>query len=188
MAAINVTNKDLTFIHIPKSAGSSVVEWLRNNFDTEIIKGHPNINMIKTEWDVKNTFCIVRNPWARMVSAYFYLQQYGFYWAKNNINTIDDFPTWDQFIMNLDYDTDSWNTIKTNQVKWYEGASPIILRAETLNEDFKTIQDLLQCNEPLGYINTSKHEDYRSYYTQEQRDYISKVFAEDIDMFKYVFQ
>lgn len=187
MAAINLPKNDLTFIHIPKSAGSSVVQWLIDNFETEMIKGHPNISMIKQVWDVKRTFCIVRNPWSRMVSAYFYLKQYGFYWKENNIQTVDDFPSWDDFIMNLNYDTNSWNNLKTNQVKWYEGVDPVILRAETLNSDFKVIQDMLECQNPLGYINTSKHEDYRSYYTTEQRDLISRVFEEDIDTFKYSF-
>lgn len=187
MAAINLPKNDLTFVHIPKSAGSSVVQWLTDNCETEMIRGHPNVSMLREVWDVKNTFCVVRNPWSRMVSAYFYLKQYGFYWEDNNIKTIEDFPTWDDFIDRLDYTTNSWNTLKTNQVKWYEGSNPIILRAETLDKDFKVIQDMLGSNEPIGYINTSKHDDYRSYYTTQQRDKIASVFEEDIDTFKYTY-
>ena len=84
MAAINLPNNNLTFVHIPKSAGSSVVEWLSRNFEYERIGGHPNLSMIKKSWNVGRSFAIVRNPWARMVSSYFYLQQYKFYWEYNN--------------------------------------------------------------------------------------------------------
>jgi hypothetical protein len=187
MAAINIPSKQLTFIHIPKNGGSSVVEWLRDNFDTEIIKNHPSLEMIKSQWEVHRSFCIVRNPWARIVSAYFYLKQYGFYWDHNNIKTIDDFPSFDSFVNNLDYDLASWNTIKTNQIEWITDKDTIILRAESLNDDFKQIQELLDCYVPLPYINTSEHRDYRTYFNTSQVEHIRKVFERDIDMFGYTF-
>jgi hypothetical protein len=187
MAAIHIPSHNLTFVHIPKNAGSSVVDWLRNNFETSLIKGHPNLNMIKTEWAVDKTFAIVRNPWARMVSAYFYLKQYGFYWEQNNIRTIEDFPSWDDFISKLDYNTASWNTIGTNQLDWIEGGVDWVLRTEHLLEDFKVIQTYLNCSIPLPYINTSNHDEYRNYYTEAQRDKIGQVFERDINTFNYSF-
>jgi hypothetical protein len=187
MAAINLPNNDLTFIHLPKNGGSSVVEWLMNNFEAERVSGHPSLDIIKTYWDVKRSFGIVRNPWARIVSAYFYLQQYKFYWEDNGIKTIDDFPTWDHFVMNLDYELKSWYKFNVNQTKWL-GPESIVLRAESLDKDFVQIQDILGCHAPLGYINTSEHNPYHTYYTTKQKDHIAKVFAEDIDTFKYVFR
>lgn len=186
MAAIHLTEHDLTFVHIPKSAGSSVVRWL-TSFPHELIKGHPNLHMIKSEWNVGRTFAVVRNPWSRMVSAYFYLKQYGFYWEDNGIKTVDDFPSWDQFIERMDYDTKSWNTLSTNQCRWIDGGVDYLFRAETLNDDFKVIQSLLNCETPLPYINTSKHDDYRTYYTDAQKIKIGQIFQEDIDLYKYTF-
>lgn len=188
MAAINLPDHKLTFVHIPKNGGSSVVQWLRENFTTDIIKNHPSLSMIKTEWDVHRSFAIVRNPWARIVSAYFYLQQYGFYWEHNNITSAEDFPSFDSFVHNMDYDLNSWNNIKTNQHEWLTHEdNTIILRAETLNEDFKQIQDLLNCHIPLPFINTSEHKDYKDYYNINQVEHIRKVFQKDIDMFGYTF-
>lgn len=187
MAAIHVQSHNLTFVHIPKNAGSSVVDWLEANFEILAIKGHPNLDMIKTEWAVGKTFAIVRNPWARMVSAYFYLKQYGFYWEQNNIKTEDDFPSWDDFISRLDYNTASWNTIGTNQLDWISPGVDWILRAEHLEQDFVAIQNYLGCQVPLPYINTSQHNDYRSYYTDEQRIKIGQVFERDITAFGYSF-
>lgn len=187
MAAINLPNNNLTFVHIPKSAGSSVVEWLSKNFEYERIKGHPNLSMIKEQWEVGRTFSVVRNPWSRMVSAYFYLKQYGFYWEDNNIKSVDDFPSWEMFIDKLDYDTKSWNSLTTNQCEWIQPSVDYILKAETLTEDFKLIQDLMCCHAPLPYINTSQHDDYRVYYTDLQRNKIANIFQKDIELYSYTF-
>jgi chondroitin 4-sulfotransferase 11 len=187
MAAINLPDHKLTFVHIPKNGGSSVVQWLRENFNTEIIKNHPSMSMIKIEWDVHRSFAIVRNPWDRVVSAYFYLKQYGFYWENNNITSESDFPSFDSFVNSLNYNLNSWNSIDTNQCEWLDGSDTLILRAETLDNDFKQIQDMLNFYAPLPYINTSEHLDYKSYFNSSQIEHVRKVFAKDIDMFGYTY-
>jgi hypothetical protein len=187
MAAINLPKHNLTFVHIPKSAGSSVVEWLTKNFEYERITGHPNLSMIKESWKISRSFAVVRNPWSRMVSAYFYLQQYKFYWENNNIKSIDEFPSWSQFIDKLDYDTQSWNLLSTNQCKWVEPGVDFLFKVETLTEDFKVIQDLLNCPAPLPCINTSMHDNYKTYYTTDQKNKIGNVFKQDIELYNYTF-
>lgn len=187
MAAVNLPNNNLTFVHIPKNGGSSVVEWLIENFETQTHQGHPSLTMMQEWWDIKRTFAIVRNPWSRVVSTYFYLKQYGFYWSDNNINHVDEFPTWNDFVMKLDYNTKSWNSITTNQVEWMGNGVDYILRMENLNKEFKVIQELLNCNAPLLKLNTSDHDDYRKYFNDEQIQRVAKVFEKDIDLFKYTF-
>jgi Sulfotransferase family len=188
MAAINLPDYNLTFVHIPKSAGSSIVRWLTTNFPNHMIEpNHPSLATIKEFWAVKDTFAVVRNPWARIVSGYFYLKQYGFYWNDNKVKTVDDFPSWDQFIENFDYTIHGWNNLTTNQIEWIPTGVDYLLKAESLDKDFVVIQDLLKCYEPVPYINTSTHNDYRTYFNSSQRDKIAKIFARDIDTYKYTF-
>lgn len=188
MAVVNLPAHNLTFIHVPKSAGSSVVSWMKVNFpEHERVQGHPSLPMVRQYWDVKRSFAIVRNPWSRFVSMYFYLKQYGFYWKENNITCEDDFPSWNDFIEKMDYTTASWNTLSTNQAAWLEGGVDFLFKAETLSDDFIAIQNLLNCHAPLPYINTSAHDDYRMYYSESQRNRIAKVFEQDIDLYRYAF-
>lgn len=188
MSAINLPNHNLTFLHIPKNGGSSIVKWLQTNIpEHDVIRSHSSLSMLSEHWKIERVFTTVRNPWARVVSSYFYLKQSGFYWEFNNIHSEDQFPTWEQYIKNLDFKLSDWNTLKTNQYEWMDGKVDYILKCENLNEDFKQIQELLGCSEPLPYINTSKHDDYRTYYNTEQQEFVRKIFEKDIDLFGYTF-
>jgi hypothetical protein len=68
-----------------------------------------------------------------------------------------------------------------------EGGVDWILKVENLQEDFIAIQQRLNCFVELPFINTSEHNDYRSYFTTAQQIKIGKVFEQDIDTFKYTF-
>ena len=63
-----------------------------------------------------------------------------------------------------------------------------VMKFENLKEDFKVIQENLNCFEPLNTINKSnKEHDYRKYYTDESYDIITKNCATDIEKFNYTF-
>jgi hypothetical protein len=58
-----------------------------------------------------------------------------------------------------------------------------------MNEDFKEVQQRLNCFEPLGHLNkTRERKDYKSYYTnQELIDIVAKKYSDDIREFNYDF-
>ena len=102
------------FVHIPKTGGTSISQWL----DAPSC-GHPKLETLleKTE-GTPITFTVVRNPWDRAVSAYAYLfnrsekdpdfQQY----------TDKGTPSFDDFIKNHEL-------IKADHM-WFNGATPQI--------------------------------------------------------------
>lgn len=189
MAAIFLpNNNNFAFIHVPKSAGSSVVKWLTDNIPgADIMRGHPSLSMMKERWEINESFAIVRNPWSRAISAYFYLLQGKFYWEENGIKSEKDFPSWNEWVLSLTYKTDWWTPLSTNQIEWFSGEPVTVLKAESLDSDFLQIQERLNCFKPVPYINTTDHNDYKSYYTTEQIKHISRIFEKDIDTFKYTF-
>jgi hypothetical protein len=61
-----------------------------------------------------------------------------------------------------------------------------ILRYETLDNDFKIIQEKLNCFEPLEKIShVQKSYDKKIFYTDDFKNYVIKNFEEELDFFQY---
>ncbi|MBN86701.1 MAG: hypothetical protein CL885_04185, partial [Dehalococcoidia bacterium] len=80
------------FVHIPKTAGTSVTACLRPYCET-YLKHHHILDVLPENHDSYYKFCVARNPWDRCVSRYFYLKRepwfpdrgfYNFIINKNN--------------------------------------------------------------------------------------------------------
>ena len=61
-------------------------------------------------------------------------------------------------------------------------------KLENLNADFKTVTDRIGINVELPHENASKHDAWRSYYTDETAALIAEAYAEDIEAFDYSFE
>ena len=103
-------DKNILFIHIPKTAGGTITKQLERNSNGNILYGHFNLiswkNIENINIDSTYIFSIVRNPWERMVSLYFWTREYingkknpshqenhkSYYSDDNNIN--DNFNLW----------------------------------------------------------------------------------------------
>ena len=168
----------LVFIHIPKNAGCSITKWLATHFSSKPTLSkcmHPSTSMIEVPF--YEIFVVVRNPWDRVVSLWAF-------WNKNNRTNIP----FDTFVRNLHtykFNEKAWFTFDQSQKAWFPNGVTYLLKFETLEEDFKVIQEKLGCHEPLPKINTSEHDDYRTYYTPETWDIVSNVFKDDIEEFGY---
>ncbi|MFO8053169.1 MAG: sulfotransferase family 2 domain-containing protein [Candidatus Omnitrophota bacterium] len=70
------------FLHIPKTAGSSVAATLKRNLNKNDLLLCPHTKAVrlkltaKDKWKDYFKFTFVRNPWDRMVSAYFFLRNF----------------------------------------------------------------------------------------------------------------
>ena len=184
------------FIHIPKSAGRSVVRGL---FDVKSVEHAPadwyqQLDPDKFERYFKFTF--VRNPWDRAVSAYTYLCKGGSpaskedqYWA----NFANRFDSFDDFVSNwMSEENILRNALFTPQVTFLKDTfgqvnMDFIGRFENLDADFNEVAEKLQITAQLPHLNQSRAEDYQTFYTPDSRDVIARLYAEDIAAFNYSF-
>jgi len=203
--------KPLTFIHIPKTAGTSFTNWVvTNNIP------HTNTSMHGTPDKVQDrlpnlgfTVCFVRNPWDRMVSFFHYVGQQ----AQHKLHA---YATGGKLRKGFDLETESailrvyrqgfyrWLTLEASgqatamsqdktmmnwkqpQWHWAQGCDRV-MRMEDLASEFVWLQHYFRCYQPLPRVNTSEHGDYRDYYDPETHDIVAEMYAIDIERFGYVF-
>ena len=176
-----ITNKPkVTFIHIPKNAGTSISQWLvtrekgKWSFENHHGGKHWTLDQMRrvaTE-DLGITFCCVRNPWDRLVSAFHYYKKQ----KKFNNRT---FP---EFIKGKD-----WHQVSKPQTAYFDEQT-IILRYENLKEDFQQIQKLYGNHLGLPRSNRSVHGTFQKYYTDELVDIVAQRHKSDIERFGYKFE
>lgn len=186
-----------TFIHIPKTGGNSVMSWMDANFTTRKTKGKQHGYAFQAEQmfgDLGTKFCIVRNPWDWCVSWYHFrlkmAEQYIQAITKHPnryIGKRGDLQRWQDLKSYLDLGFENWvtNVNRKPQSKWAHECD-IVLKLENINEDFKIIQEKLDCFEPIEKLNTSNRKtDYKEYYTDTTINIVAEKYKQDIENFNY---
>jgi hypothetical protein len=199
---MNISDKyRCIFIHIPKTAGTSIKELLGMPGS-----GHPPwqffYNNFPDKWHSYVKFTVVRNPWERTVSSYTYARMERSYWHDSRTAPHPDYEllksaSFREFCDILLHKREllkheSWHP----QHFWIAGKSnnetvlmvPNILRCETLERDFSGLCRKLGISPvSLPRINVSDHRDYRNYYDDRTRDIIGRVYADEIRLLGYSF-
>lgn len=188
-----------TFIHIPKNAGVAISNWLieyvhgswllkenhgGKHADQTRIQRYCNAD--QRQLDMGYVFCVVRNPWDRVVSAYhYYVKQY--YITEGRLGFSDQDVSWEQFI-SKEWGNGTLGCVNKQQVDYYTKVDHII-RYENLTRDFLAIQSRFNFWKPLPTFNKSFHKDYKTYYTNPQWvDDVAKHYHKDIKTFGYSFE
>lgn len=210
--ALHFPKVPATFLHIPKNGGSSLIRWADEQYAEQTVKSKlelHNVAELSEYWNLGQVFTFVRNPFDRLVSMYHFWGQS----AERRLALINNNPA---ILAHKDYakfkgnfeqdlkqyeiykqgfhnwvmsDTESPNSVskKDNQVSWFSGTDPIIIKLENLQTDFRKIQKLLNCYDSLPHVNKSKHNDYRSYYNSESIKRVEEICKADLDRFNYDF-
>ena len=133
-------------------------------------------------------FAIVRNPWERMLSLYSYdgLSRKPTHERETSKGfSFDDFHEYIKALPSV-HRQEQYRFIADDKG---ELLVDFIGRFESLEKDFQTICREIGIPERyLPYSNTSKHAHYSSYYTEEIKQTVGELFAEDIEMFDYQFE
>lgn len=201
-------NPDIVFVHVPKTGGTSISEWLMENapgcksntVKTFYSKHYPYF-LFDDEHKKYFSFGIVRNPWERMVSGYFYelarfkskmnmlqsnhpkVKPSKAHWKYDYVKTKKDLleEGFDAYVQSKDF----FSCDKTQ--KYYLEGVNYVLRLENIQEDFKVIQNQVNCYKPLIHLNKTEHDNYKKYYNKTIKEIVNDYFAEDIETYQYVF-
>jgi len=174
----------------------------RSLFGENFEAGHPSLKRYQIVFgpkDFKNyfKFTFVRNPFDRLVSAFFFLKKGGMNpkdkkWAEEHLAAYDSFDAFVKawvnpknirlgrhFIPQSDYICLEKNRLGVDFIGYYEN----------LASDFQIISRKLKLNSSLLEINRgpSLDKDYRAYYTDETRAIVAKVYADDLRLLGYTF-
>ena len=181
----------LAFIHIPKNAGRSIEKAMRDKWPCKRVGwGHSTLSQVKNETKGLRTFAVVRNPWERMVSLYFFvMQKKKTYTTKNGkkrpVKELAKlgFSTW---LTERGEMTNNMIFTETPQVNWLRIMGKIavkhIIRYENLGELKKLGIKLKE------HTHKSKHGHYCEYYDKKARDFVANKFREDIKEFGYKYE
>ena len=184
------------FIHVPKSAGRSIVRGL---FDVKSVEHAPadwyqRLDREKFERYFKFTF--VRNPWDRAVSAYSYLKNGGSAASEDDLHWsrfVNQFDSFDDFVCQwMTAENIMRNALFTPQTLFLQDefgtlAMDFIGRFENLAEDFARVAERLNVNASLPHINQSRQTPYEDFYSDRSRQIIADLYAGDISAFNYSF-
>ena len=194
------------YIHIPKTAGTSIYRTVQQiyqhpldltpqwDYKHNIYKQHATISQLKNLYQIPISdyfkFTVIRNPYERAVSSYFWLRRLlghsttfkDFLLVRNGYDKINHFENnkgrKDHFLTQSEF-------IKINGIITMD----FLIKFENLQEDFNNVCrkiGLPKCN--LHHINQSKHKHYTEYYDEETKQIVAEKYAEDIEQFGYEFR
>lgn len=176
-----------SFIHIPKTSGVSL---------HRLIQANPSCNLSYLQHvrvlDTVKLFTFVRNPYDRIVSAYFYLKT-----NKDNDTMIayryivSRYKSFKDFVLNMDKDglLDFMIHLKPQWTWVVDENGNVIPKAFKVEEPEK-IDAFLADNGVTGWQdfpkeNTSEHEPYETYLDREAIAEINRLYAKDFELFNY---
>lgn len=182
------------FVHIPKAAGLSICQSIFSNYGA----GHYSLsdyqNMFSNHiFEQYFKFCIVRNPYSRFESAYYYLKNGGFdardkLWAEENLMQYADINEFVKVWLNsksmfemVHFKPQSYFLKdKSGQLNL-----DFIGRLESIQKDFEIIKEKLELTSNLKKINTAKNKQNKTRLDKVSKDKIYQLYKEDFDLLNY---
>lgn len=188
------------FLHIPKTAGSSL---LSSEIGPMINKRiHSFVGSIEEQLEQTGTqdyfkFCFTRNPWDRFSSLYHYFynmtEDHMFYkYNPSIIKVVRRYDTFEEFCLAFPK-LNIKNFHFYSQTKYmYVGDRNIVDfvgKMESLEDDIEELCEILKVtrSKAIPHSNKSNSKNYRDIYTAEMKDVISECYSKDVELLGYEF-
>ena len=184
-------NHDYRFVHVHcRKAGGMSIGHLFPRFETHHNNMHDYIRMLGDEIKDYFVWTIVRNPWDRMVSSFFYELK-----IMQRCHT-DSFPQ---------YVRDMYEGIRDNsfdhfydmleQVEYLKDfhelpAYDYVACLGNIDRDFEMVKRRSGMLPELRFprVNSTEHPDYRQYYNDDTKRMVAEMSRNDIETFGFVFE
>jgi len=183
------------YIHIPKTGGVSINQRLFNNLGSShmTIKGCSLI-FSKLEFDSYYKFSVVRNPFDRLASAYFFLKESGFHekdqqWFSENLSK---YNTFQDFVINWVNKKNVYSSI--HFIPQYEFVCindklsiDEVFKLEEIDAAYKKIARKLNIKDmTLSKLNAGKNKiDYMELYDKKSLAIVENIYKKDFVIFDY---
>ena len=193
-------------VHVPKTGGQSIrllLEPGEKNVDAFDCRGRglgeKATHLFASEmrdsdrqgiWGGYFSFAIVRNPWDRAVSEYL--------WRKRRCHIRVSFETFEAFVQGLttgwEYEMDDYRHVVAQSQFLCDEQGEVMVdfvgRFENLESDVDEVRKRLNVTAgDLPKFNISaKRGHYSGYFTEETREIIARLYADDIELFGYRFE
>ena len=182
----------LAFVHIPKSGGGSVKWWIKNYKLPILHQGHCNLLELKesSPEEITQSFCIVRNTYARIISVYNFAEYKArkrlvnkktqFY--KPAIEVLEKHSKGIEYFVQWMIERNHVNVV--SQLDWINGVD-LILQQENLKSDFVQIQQKLNCYHILPESIHKLNYNPQLFYTKSYINFINRIYEKEIEYFNY---
>lgn len=182
----------IRFIHIPKTGGSAVRQYLLDNniehkFGSKKQNGvYAKKHRYASWWLNKypnedNFFCVVRNPYTRLASYFRYLQKH---------NYLDSNISWQEFVIEKIKFESHWPwELQINWIYNDDYSSQLvknIFHFEKLEEDVNKFFNLSIPMKQVNVTNSQKIDYFETYYSDSKiTEIITEHFAKDFEYLDY---
>ena len=181
---------EFIFIHQPRTGGTSIEKCFIDNADkVDVEYKHHHVwfyfENLREYFDDYFKFSFIRNPWDRLVSAYYYFKtDFNFTFEEfiekiGNKEPLLGTITYRDYAIKSSFDKIQ---IKENIVVDFIG------RFEKLQEDFDYVCEQIGVKSiKLPHVKKTEHKHYTEYYNDEMVKIVEDVYISDITRFDYKF-
>lgn len=185
------SNKKFVFVAIAKTACTSIHRRLGYFIDPVPSIYHMSIQDAISQFPEIKTyfkFAFVRNPYDRLISAFFdFRYNLGHQrWAY----PIYKYDTFKDFVLDLN-NSPCKNFIHLRSQFDYLSYNNVLLmdyvgKFESLQTDFYKLESILNLDHvPLNIHRESQHDHYEKYYDQQTKDIVYNFYRKDFEIFEY---